>query len=518
MDMNSRQVTGNFKNGAPMTTQVGAYNTYIGPRIVPEFVGDWDNTVNYEPLTVVNYNGTSYTSRQYVPAGILPTNTTYWAPSGNFNGQLESLREEVINNTISINEINNKLNTIGSFTSAVELGCDNTGKTDCSSIINEYLSQPYNTLYFPAGEYLILNPISSLHMGIFMSSNAKIIAGASMDSMFIFNNQDVTSINQWIYEGYFYGGVLDCNNNASYGVKCNYMHTSYFNNITILNPRTCGFYIGSSMSGVNSKTASLVINLITVSCSAISTVIGFEDLSGDNCFMNCATINCLIGFKTVGWDRYFNCHPWNSDTNNQNTTGFVIESVVKMDSCDIGDCQTAINMVSNSPCLMAVNLRIYASLNSNISYTVFNIMAAFRLMVENLRLEYTTSQTITFVPNSYFGPAFAEYYFIHNVSGYSNIENIINILGTNLNKGFLIPSNFNINNIIFPTLYYCISGNTTTNVPDDSYNTNGYSLNITKNGLGLLVTITQYDVPTFKQHIRCRTSDGGYTPWVAVTP
>jgi len=56
---------------------------------------DWDNTQPYEPLTIVSYQGNSYTSRQYVPAGIPITNEAYWALTGNFNAQIDAYRAEV---------------------------------------------------------------------------------------------------------------------------------------------------------------------------------------------------------------------------------------------------------------------------------------------------------------------------------------------------------------------------------------------------------------------------------------
>lgn len=70
-------------------------NVYIGSRYVPIFDGDWNSTKTYEPLTIVNYNGGSYTSKQTVPAGTLPTNTTYWALTGNYNGQISNLQQQV---------------------------------------------------------------------------------------------------------------------------------------------------------------------------------------------------------------------------------------------------------------------------------------------------------------------------------------------------------------------------------------------------------------------------------------
>lgn len=68
---------------------------YIGARYVPIFLGDWDNTQTYEPLSIVLYSGLSYTSRQYVPAGIDISNDDYWACTGNYNAQVEAYRQEV---------------------------------------------------------------------------------------------------------------------------------------------------------------------------------------------------------------------------------------------------------------------------------------------------------------------------------------------------------------------------------------------------------------------------------------
>lgn len=68
---------------------------YIGARYVPLFMGDWDNTKTYEPLSIVQYEGNSFTSRQYVPEGIDIANTVYWANTGNYNAQVEAYRQEV---------------------------------------------------------------------------------------------------------------------------------------------------------------------------------------------------------------------------------------------------------------------------------------------------------------------------------------------------------------------------------------------------------------------------------------
>lgn len=101
-----------------------AVREYIGSRYVPIFGRKdedtiiWDNTGTYEPLTVVLYQGNSYTSRQFVPVGIDITNEEFWAQTGNYNAQVEQYRQAVLTfdgritgNTNAIQTINGKIGT-----------------------------------------------------------------------------------------------------------------------------------------------------------------------------------------------------------------------------------------------------------------------------------------------------------------------------------------------------------------------------------------------------------------------
>lgn len=89
--------------GKNIMTQEPIYpvKQYIGARYVPIFgrknenTIEWDNSKPYEPLSVVTYQGNSYTSKQYVPSNIEITDETYWAQTGNYNAQIESYRREV---------------------------------------------------------------------------------------------------------------------------------------------------------------------------------------------------------------------------------------------------------------------------------------------------------------------------------------------------------------------------------------------------------------------------------------
>ena len=78
-------------------------NKYVGHRYVPKIDGEWDKSKTYESLTVVLYNGASYTSRQNVPVGVEITNEEFWVLTGNYNVQVEQYRQDV-NEQLALNE------------------------------------------------------------------------------------------------------------------------------------------------------------------------------------------------------------------------------------------------------------------------------------------------------------------------------------------------------------------------------------------------------------------------------
>lgn len=93
------------------------YNLYVGARYVPLFADpvEWDKTKTYEPLTIVTYQGNSYTSKTFVPVNIEITNTTYWVQTGNYNAQVEAYRQEVLRISESVDSIENSLKNSGYY-------------------------------------------------------------------------------------------------------------------------------------------------------------------------------------------------------------------------------------------------------------------------------------------------------------------------------------------------------------------------------------------------------------------
>lgn len=134
-------------------------STYVGARYVPKFSdvngGEWSNIYSYEPLTIVKNGLDYYTSKIPVPAGVDISDTTYWAKTGDYNGAISSLDDRLSD----IENIVNNENIIN----AIEIGADPTGAVDCSTIINDALSDSDNdnkVLYFPKGVYKVSSPIN----------------------------------------------------------------------------------------------------------------------------------------------------------------------------------------------------------------------------------------------------------------------------------------------------------------------------------------------------------------------
>lgn len=79
-------------------------NQYVGARYVPNIYtnpddgsADWKENATYEALTIVTYNGDSYTSKKAVPNNIgnPADNKQYWVKTGDFNASLIALQNRV---------------------------------------------------------------------------------------------------------------------------------------------------------------------------------------------------------------------------------------------------------------------------------------------------------------------------------------------------------------------------------------------------------------------------------------
>lgn len=84
---------------------------YVGARYVPKVMGVWNKALQYEALSIVTYQGNSFTSKIPVPSNIDISNGTYWVNTGNYNAQVEAYRTETMQLKTDLNnETTNRKN------------------------------------------------------------------------------------------------------------------------------------------------------------------------------------------------------------------------------------------------------------------------------------------------------------------------------------------------------------------------------------------------------------------------
>lgn len=124
---------------------------YIGARYVPKFADpiEWQNNTSYEALTVVSYNYASYTSKKPVPVGVAPTNSEYWALTGNYNAQMNQILTE-------FGELKD------SFVNVKSYGATGNGSDDdTQAFVDMFADTNANGFYYiPSGNYRVTEPLS----------------------------------------------------------------------------------------------------------------------------------------------------------------------------------------------------------------------------------------------------------------------------------------------------------------------------------------------------------------------
>ena len=108
---------------------------YIGARYVPILGGEWNPQASYQALTIVTHLNSSYTSRKPVPPGIAITNDEYWVLTGNFNGQVEEIRQLAV----SAQETADAANTsAGNLAADVEEIKEKTGNLIFNNVVSSF--------------------------------------------------------------------------------------------------------------------------------------------------------------------------------------------------------------------------------------------------------------------------------------------------------------------------------------------------------------------------------------------
>lgn len=140
-------------------------NKYVGMRYVPLVKGEWVKANSYDPLEVVLYLGSSYTSKTFVPPNTEISNSDYWVLSGNYNAQTELYRQEVNEFKEDILKSYSNLNVDIVFPPQASglPGAKGDGVTDDSAAINAIIAwvsaQGGGTVVVPHGYTFIFTSI-----------------------------------------------------------------------------------------------------------------------------------------------------------------------------------------------------------------------------------------------------------------------------------------------------------------------------------------------------------------------
>lgn len=193
--------------------------------------GEWDDTKEYDRLSVVLHEGNSYTSVKTVPVGIDILNDEFWVVTGNYNAQVENYK---ISTDLKIdnykqdtdlqienykNDIDDKMENV--FVNPVNFGLDDNADDNTTALKNalDHVSINGGTLLFPQNsKYKFTQPLGEITNGDFAID----LNGSTLD----FSNVDKnTGLNLLEIKG-SYGTVKNLISNSEYGSKTLYVDTS----------------------------------------------------------------------------------------------------------------------------------------------------------------------------------------------------------------------------------------------------------------------------------------------------
>lgn len=99
--------------------------------------------------------------------------------------------------------------------------------------------------------------------------------------------------------------VLDCNNNVTYGLYCVKGHTTFWNNLRILNVTNYGIYIVADYEYFFDK--------VYIQGNGQTSTVGLRSY-GDSHFSNFVILDCYVAVNTNNYSFFNNIHAWLSST------------------------------------------------------------------------------------------------------------------------------------------------------------------------------------------------------------
>lgn len=326
-------------------------NKYIGFRYVPKIKEDnpeWDNSIAYEPLIIVTYQGSSYTSRTFVPIGAEITNTEFWVLTGNYNAQVELYRQEVENVKSDIIDIDNEILGLEMYKrnaiNILSLGVKNDGVFDNTDLLNSIFggTDYFKTYYFPNGTYNISNSWLIKNMpSLIFERRAVINVVGTCDYAVIYQPDVITGMSYYDKSNNMYITGMTINSNfISNGIALNEYLDLFIQNCRFFNFLTEGL----KTRYTSTNTAQLTVDscmFYIKDTSVVRNAYAINDNGYDCYFNNIMVINCKKGIFTH--NSFFNhIHIWCTvksfyeDSVFIETDGHPFITNSNIDTCNIG--------------------------------------------------------------------------------------------------------------------------------------------------------------------------------------
>lgn len=195
---------------------------YVGARYVPilgrkdEDSIIWDDTKPYESLTIVLYQGNSYTSRKAVPTGVSIFNEEYWAPTGNYNAQIEQYRRDIVRYRELVDEVDEKIDkeiqdredadtALGAIIPASAFSSTDTVKKYIDEKISDETTARQNATSYLQGEIDDINGFLPNNLSNISSLNDYIVEQGTATTI----GANASASTSWIYRKWA-SGIAEC--------------------------------------------------------------------------------------------------------------------------------------------------------------------------------------------------------------------------------------------------------------------------------------------------------------------
>lgn len=296
---------------------------YVGARYVPKLMGEWNKALQYEALSIVTYEGNSFTSKIPVPANIDISNNEYWVNTGNFNAQIAN--------------ISNNMQKLGTYYTPEYFGCKGDGVTNDTvnfqKCIDACIEDNKSLMCFPNKSYL-LDGINLKNCKNVDFNNCKLIATSTCKSLITINTNNDNILMQ---------NVVCIDENCDSVINLNYIQHYTLNNISIFNVKNIAIDFKEGFENI--------LQNIYIETDSVNSAYGLITTKAhDNNYYNFIIKNLQYGmyFKYgMNWVNGF--HHWcDNGTMFNKSVGITVGGVTFIDNAFFDTVHTCIAMISAS--------------------------------------------------------------------------------------------------------------------------------------------------------------------------